>query len=167
MLPPFGDGVRNSTRYNGPDYSMGFAHTLGHYFFYHFFDRILWKSMQLILIWIEGKVHFLILSDQIIRPLVFKPSSDLEPRWMSIKSFKILYSTESMHSNMENGIQHFLYLWSCVPVVFAALSLQRPTAACNKKYERVKGAQLTSCVHDLGLSKESRLRFVVIQWLIN
>ena len=80
MLLPFGDGVRNSTRYNGPDYSMGFAHTVGHYFFYHFFDRILWKSMQLILIWIEGKVHFLILSDQIIRPLVFKPSSDLEPR---------------------------------------------------------------------------------------
>ena len=46
--------------------------TVGHYFFYHFLDRILWKSMQVILIWIEGKVHFLILSDQIIRPLVFK-----------------------------------------------------------------------------------------------
>ena len=59
-------------RYSGPDYSMGFAHAVGHYFFYHFLDRILWNSMQLILIWIEGKVHFLILSDQIIRPLVFK-----------------------------------------------------------------------------------------------
>ena len=46
--------------------------TVGHYFFYHFLDRIVWNSMQLILIWIEGKVHFLILSDQIIRPLVFK-----------------------------------------------------------------------------------------------
>lgn len=71
VLPPFGNGVCNSLLgIMGQITVMGFAHTVVNYFSYHFFDRILWKSIQIILISIEGKVHLLILSDQIIRPLV-------------------------------------------------------------------------------------------------
>jgi hypothetical protein len=68
---------------------MGFAHTMGHHFFYHFLDRILWKSMQLILIWIEGKVHFLILSDQIIRPLVFKVLTISHGKMVDLSIYKL------------------------------------------------------------------------------